>query len=81
MFGGKKEHPKTPASMGHAMQAMLKKNNVWSKMVYIDSMGHVPAKSAFYSVPKLGIKRPTPPSMNFSIWSATNKEIPKAEIL
>ena len=49
MFGGKKEHPKTPASMGHAMQAMLKKNKVWSKMVYIDSMGHVPAKHILFS--------------------------------
>ena len=49
MFGGKKEHPKTPASMGHAMQAMLSKNKVWSKMVYIDSMGHVPAKRILFN--------------------------------
>ena len=49
MFGGKKEHPKTPSSMGHAMQAMLTKNKVWSKMVYIDSMGHVPAKRILFN--------------------------------
>jgi len=49
MYGGKKEHPKTPASMGHAMQAMLTKNKVWSKMVYIDSMGHVPAKRILFN--------------------------------
>ena len=49
MFGGKKEHPKTPASMGHAIQAMLTKNKVWSKMVYIDSMGHVPAKRILFN--------------------------------
>jgi predicted esterase len=49
MFGGKKEHPKTPSSMGHAMQAMLTKNKVWSKMVYIDSMGHVPATRILFN--------------------------------
>jgi predicted esterase len=49
MFGGKKEHPKTPASMGHAIQAMLTKNKVWSKMVCIDSMGHVPAKHILFN--------------------------------
>ena len=49
IFGGKKEHPKTPASMGHAIQAMLTKNKVWSKMVYIDSMGHVPAKRILFN--------------------------------
>ena len=49
MYGGKKEHPATPASQGHDIQSELKKNKVWSKMVYIDSMGHVPAKRVLYS--------------------------------
>jgi acetyl esterase/lipase len=49
MYGGKKEHPFTPATLGHAMQAILKSKNVWSKMVYIDAMGHVPAKRILYS--------------------------------
>ena len=49
MYGGKREHPATPASQGFDIQSELKKNKVWSKMVYIDFMGHVPAKRILYS--------------------------------
>ena len=49
MYGGKREHPATPAKQGHDIQAALKENKVWSKMVYIDSMGHVPAKRILFS--------------------------------
>ncbi|MDA0724837.1 MAG: alpha/beta hydrolase, partial [Verrucomicrobia bacterium] len=35
MYGGKREHPATPARQGHYIQAALKKNKVWSKMVYV----------------------------------------------
>ena len=49
MYGGKKEHPATPAKQGHDIQAALKKNGVWNKMVYIDFMGHVPAKRILFS--------------------------------
>ena len=49
MYGGKREHPATPARQGHAIQAALKKNKIWSKMVYIDFMGHVPAKRILFS--------------------------------
>lgn len=49
MYGGKREHPATPARQGHDIQAALTKNKVWSKMVYIDHMGHVPAKRILFS--------------------------------
>ena len=49
MYGGKREHPATPAKQGHDIQAALKKNGVWNKMVYIDFMGHVPAKRILFS--------------------------------
>ena len=49
MYGGKREHPATPARQGHDIQAALKKNKVWSKMVYVDFMGHVPAKRILFS--------------------------------
>ena len=49
MYGGKREHPATPAKQGHDMQAILKGNEIWSKMVYIDAMGHVPARKVLYS--------------------------------
>ncbi len=49
MYGGKREHPATPARQGHAIQAALKKNKIWSKMVYIDFLGHVPAKRILFS--------------------------------
>jgi predicted esterase len=49
MYGGKREHPATPATQGHEIQSALKKNNVWNKMVFIDSMGHVPAKSILFN--------------------------------
>ena len=49
MYGGKREHPATPARQGHDIQAALKKNKVWSKMVYIDFMGHVPAKRILFN--------------------------------
>jgi poly(3-hydroxybutyrate) depolymerase len=48
MYGGR-EHPKTPASQGHQIQAALKEHKVWSKMVYIAHMGHVPAKRVLFS--------------------------------
>ena len=49
MYGGKREHPATPAKQGYDIQGALKKNKVWSKMVYIDFMGHVPAKRILFS--------------------------------
>ena len=49
MYGGKREHPATPARQGLDIQAALKKNGVWNKMVYIDFMGHVPAKRILFS--------------------------------
>ncbi len=49
MYGGKREHPGTPARQGHDMQAALKGNKVWSKMVSIKSMGHVPGKRVLFS--------------------------------
>ncbi|MAG92964.1 MAG: hypothetical protein CMJ48_04355 [Planctomycetaceae bacterium] len=49
MYGGKKEHPATPAQQGHDMQATLKHKKIWSTMVYIDSMGHVPGKRVLFS--------------------------------
>ena len=49
MYGGKREHPATPARQGHDIQAALKKNGVWNKMVYIDFMGHVPARRILFS--------------------------------
>ncbi len=49
MYGGKKEHPATPAKQGHDMQANLKKHKVWNKMVYIDHLGHVPARRVLFS--------------------------------
>ena len=49
MYGGKREHPATPAKQGHDIQAALKKNKSWNKMVYIDFMGHVPAKRILFS--------------------------------
>jgi hypothetical protein len=49
MYGGKREHPATPAKQGHDIRAALKKNKSWNKMVYIDFMGHVPAKRILFS--------------------------------
>ncbi len=49
MYGGKREHPATPASQGHDIQRALKTSKVWSKMVFIDYMGHVPAKRILFS--------------------------------
>jgi len=41
---GQREHPATPASQGHDMQAQLKKQGVWNQMVYVKQAGHVPGK-------------------------------------
>lgn len=49
MYGGKREHPATPAKQGHDIQTALKKNKIWSKMVFINFMGHVPAKRMLFS--------------------------------
>ena len=49
MYGGKKEHPATPAQQGHDMQETFKQKQIWSKMVYIDSMGHVPGKRVLFA--------------------------------
>lgn len=49
MYGGKREHPATPAQQGHDMQSMLNQKKIWSKMVYIDSLGHVPGKRVLFS--------------------------------
>lgn len=48
IYGGR-EHPKTPASQGHQIQAALQKHEVWSKMVYIAHMGHVPSRRILFS--------------------------------
>jgi predicted esterase len=49
MYGGKREHPATPAKQGHDMQASLKSKKIWSKMVYIAAMGHVPGRRVLFS--------------------------------
>lgn len=49
MYGGKKEHPATPAQQGYDMQSTFNQKKIWSKMVYIDSLGHVPAKRVLFS--------------------------------
>ena len=49
MYGGKKEHPATPARQGHDMQSAFTEKQIWSKMVYIDAMGHVPGKRVLFS--------------------------------
>ena len=49
LYGGKREHPATPASQGHEVQSALRKSKVWSKMVYVDFLGHVPAKRILFS--------------------------------
>ncbi len=49
LYGGKREHPATPASQGHDVQSALRKSKVWSKMVYVDFLGHVPAKRILFS--------------------------------
>ena len=49
MYGGKKEHPATPAQQGHDMQSAFTEKQIWSKMVYIDAMGHVPGKRVLFS--------------------------------
>ena len=48
MYGGKREHPATPAQQGHDMQATFNEKKIWSKMVSIDSMGHVPGKRVLF---------------------------------
>jgi predicted esterase len=49
MYGGKKEHPATPSRQGHDMQSAFTEKQIWSKMVYIDAMGHVPGKRVLFS--------------------------------
>ena len=49
MYGGEREHWATPAKQGHQMQAALKEKKIWSKMVYIDALGHVPARRVLFS--------------------------------
>ena len=49
MYGGKKEHPATPARQGYDMQAAFTAKQIWSKMVYIDAMGHVPGRRVLFS--------------------------------
>ncbi|MDA7918214.1 alpha/beta hydrolase [Mariniblastus sp.] len=49
MYGGEKEHPATPARQGYDMQAALTAKQIWSKMVYIDAMGHVPGRRVLFS--------------------------------
>ena len=49
MYGGKKEHPATPARQGHDMQSAFTEKQIWSKMVYIDAMGHVHGKRVLFS--------------------------------
>ncbi|MCD6304151.1 MAG: alpha/beta hydrolase [Planctomycetes bacterium] len=49
MYGGKKEHPATPAKQGRYLQALFKSKGVWSTMVYVPAMGHVPAGKVLFS--------------------------------
>jgi predicted esterase len=49
MYGGEKEHPATPARQGYDMQAAFTEKQIWSKMVYIDAMGHVPGRRILFS--------------------------------
>ena len=49
MYGGPREHRATPAKQGHDMQSMLKSKKVWSKMVFIKALGHVPARRILFS--------------------------------
>ena len=49
MYGGKKEHPATPARQGYDMQSAFTAKQIWSKMVYIDAMGHVPGRRVLFS--------------------------------
>lgn len=49
MYGGEKEHPATPARQGYDMQAAFTAKQIWSKMVYIDAMGHVPGRRVLFS--------------------------------
>jgi len=49
MYGGKKEHPATPAKQGHDLQALFKSKRVWSTMVDIPAMGHVPGGKVLFS--------------------------------
>lgn len=49
MYGGKKEHPATPAQQGRDMQETFKQKQIWSKMVFIDSMGHIPGKRVLFA--------------------------------
>lgn len=44
MIYGEKEHPGTPAKMGHDMQATLKDKGIWNQMVYVNRAAHVPGK-------------------------------------
>ncbi len=49
MYGGKKEHPATPTKQGHDLQALFKSKRIWSTMVAIPAMGHVPGKTVLFS--------------------------------
>lgn len=44
MIYGEREHPGTPAKMGHDMHAALKAKGIWSQMVYVENDGHTPGK-------------------------------------
>jgi len=44
MIYGKKEHPATPAKMGHNMQDLFTRKKIWSKMVYVENGGHSAGK-------------------------------------
>jgi len=49
MIYGEKEHPATPAKLGHEMQAIFKSKEIWNKMVYVKKAGHVPGKRVLIS--------------------------------
>jgi hypothetical protein len=49
MIYGEREHPATPAKLGHQMQAIFKEKGIWNKMVYIKKAGHVPGKKVLIS--------------------------------
>ena len=49
MIYGGKEHPKTPASLGHRLRKLYDEHKVWNKMVYAEHRNHCPGKYIIYN--------------------------------
>jgi len=49
MIYGEREHPATPAKLGHEMQKIFKADGIWNRMVYVKKAGHVPGKRVLIS--------------------------------